>query len=187
MDGKEPNRLDHVLNKALQVFLQYGYRKTSVEDIAKAAGISRQGLYLHFKNKDEILGAAVRRSADDGLQTADAVLGDTNLGLEEKLLKCLNLWFGRHAGRLGVETSDLAPHCERILGDFVKRGDLSFQKRIERTVLDLGKSVNSLDKQATAIAEILCACGLHWKHVLPSTQEFQEKMRETIDFCCRDR
>lgn len=39
---------------ALEVFRLYGFRRSSMEDIAKAAGISRAALYLHFKNKQDL-------------------------------------------------------------------------------------------------------------------------------------
>jgi AcrR family transcriptional regulator len=54
VSANESARLAHVLETALTVFTRYGFRKTSIEDIAKAAGISRQGIYFHFRNKDEI-------------------------------------------------------------------------------------------------------------------------------------
>src|SRR6202041_189597 len=98
MDGKESSRQAHVLETALTVFLRHGFRKTSMEDIAKAAGISRQGIYLHFKNKDEIFSASIQKRLDDGLQAANSILDDGRLMLEDKLLKALDEWFGRHVG-----------------------------------------------------------------------------------------
>lgn len=44
-----------ILNAALSVFALYGYRRTSMEDIAKAAGISRAAIYQHFRNKEDLL------------------------------------------------------------------------------------------------------------------------------------
>lgn len=48
-----------ILNAALGVFARYGYRRSSMEDIAKAAGMSRAALYQHFRNKDDILSHGV--------------------------------------------------------------------------------------------------------------------------------
>ncbi len=44
----EPARRESILQAAVGVFLRYGYKKTSMDDLARAAGLSRQGLYLHF-------------------------------------------------------------------------------------------------------------------------------------------
>lgn len=43
-----------ILNAAKEMFLFYGYDKTSVEKIAKKAGVSKSNLYNYFKSKDEI-------------------------------------------------------------------------------------------------------------------------------------
>ena len=43
-----------ILQAALEVFVTYGFRKTSMDDIARAAGMSRPALYHVFKNKTEI-------------------------------------------------------------------------------------------------------------------------------------
>lgn len=44
-----------ILNAALSVFALYGYRRASMEDIARAAGMSRAAIYQHFRNKEDIL------------------------------------------------------------------------------------------------------------------------------------
>lgn len=48
-------RAASILGAAFGVFCQYGYRRTSMEDIARASGMSRAALYLHYKNKHDIL------------------------------------------------------------------------------------------------------------------------------------
>ncbi|EEE37188.1 transcriptional regulator, TetR family [Rhodobacteraceae bacterium KLH11] len=44
-----------ILNSAFQAFATYGFRKTSMDDIAKGAGMSRPAVYLHYKNKEAIV------------------------------------------------------------------------------------------------------------------------------------
>ena len=41
-------RQEAVLEAAVGVFARYGFRKTSMDEVARAAGVSRQGLYLQF-------------------------------------------------------------------------------------------------------------------------------------------
>ncbi|MFW6154214.1 MAG: TetR/AcrR family transcriptional regulator [Planctomycetota bacterium] len=52
---------DRILDVAAGLFLQYGYKRTTVEDIAAAAGIAKGSVYLHFKSKDDVFGAVSRR------------------------------------------------------------------------------------------------------------------------------
>jgi AcrR family transcriptional regulator len=46
---------DHLLDTALRLFAEHGYVGVRVEDIAKAAGISRATFYKHFSEREEIL------------------------------------------------------------------------------------------------------------------------------------
>ena len=128
-------RQAHVLETALAVFARHGFGKTSIEDIAKAAGISRQGIYLHFKNKDEIFSASIQKALDDGLHATNKILDDDRLTLEEKLLKALDEWFGRHVGLFHPEASDLVAQCERVLGDAVASSSALFKKKLEKVIL----------------------------------------------------
>jgi AcrR family transcriptional regulator len=54
MNSAPPDRQDHVLDAAFHVFATYGYRRVTMDDIARAAGLSRTALYLHFRNKEDI-------------------------------------------------------------------------------------------------------------------------------------
>jgi AcrR family transcriptional regulator len=187
MGEKESTRQAHVLEAALTVFARHGFSKTSIEDIAKAAGISRQGIYLHFKNKDEIFSASIQKTLDERLQATNKVLDDDRFTLEEKLLKALDEWFGRHVGLFHPEASDLGAQCERVLGDAVEKSRSSFQKKLEKVIVaSSAKKTKGTDKRAATIADMLCACGLTWEHSFSSRQEFLEKMRDAIHLCCRD-
>jgi AcrR family transcriptional regulator len=44
-----------ILNAALSVFALYGFKRASMEDVAKTAGMSRAAIYQHFRNKEDIL------------------------------------------------------------------------------------------------------------------------------------
>jgi AcrR family transcriptional regulator len=43
-----------IVKTALELFLQNGYEKTSMNDIAREVGISKPAIYHHFKNKDQL-------------------------------------------------------------------------------------------------------------------------------------
>lgn len=44
---------------AIDCFARYGYRGTSVDRIARAAGVTKGALYYHFRDKEALLAAAV--------------------------------------------------------------------------------------------------------------------------------
>lgn len=50
-----------ILDTAEQVFLRKGVSRTSLDDIAAAAGLTRGAIYWHFKNKMDLFDALVQR------------------------------------------------------------------------------------------------------------------------------
>ena len=59
-----------ILQSAINTITQYGYRRTSMDDIAKEAGISRPAIYLHFKNKQAVALAALDLVNEQAFTTA---------------------------------------------------------------------------------------------------------------------
>lgn len=53
------DRKERILKAAAQLFSQYGFRKTSIEDITRSAAISKGALYLEFGSKDELFNEVV--------------------------------------------------------------------------------------------------------------------------------
>ena len=66
-----------LLDAAQAAFLQFGFRRTTMGDIAQAAGISRPTLYARFANKDEVYAAVLRRFAGQMLDELRAAWSKT--------------------------------------------------------------------------------------------------------------
>lgn len=60
-DLRKINTRRMILQAGREVFAERGYDAPKVEDVARAAGISRAAFYLHFKSLDELLEAIFRR------------------------------------------------------------------------------------------------------------------------------
>ena len=54
---------EQIVEAAREVFAKYGYRKTTIEDIAKAVYRAKSSIYHYFGGKDEIFRAVVEREA----------------------------------------------------------------------------------------------------------------------------
>jgi len=54
-----------ILEAAMRVFSKYGYAKANMRVIAKAADISTGGLYLYFKNKEDLYLTLMKSKMDD--------------------------------------------------------------------------------------------------------------------------
>jgi AcrR family transcriptional regulator len=55
-------RIHQILDAALQAFVQEGYTGTRIDDIASRAGLSKGGIYTHFKSKEDIFEALLNRT-----------------------------------------------------------------------------------------------------------------------------
>lgn len=67
---------DDILMAAWQAFATYGFRKTSMDDIARGSGMSRPAVYLHFKGKEEIFRSLVS-------QYYETAIGDVTTALAQ--------------------------------------------------------------------------------------------------------
>lgn len=56
-----PSRRDELVDAAMKVFYRHGFHSTSVDRVLEESGVSRMTLYNHFKSKDELIVAALRR------------------------------------------------------------------------------------------------------------------------------
>src|SRR5262252_9709636 len=70
-----------ILEAAATLFLRNGYLGTSVDDIAALAHVSKQTVYTHFADKEQLFAALIRGNisrVDTFIESVTAVLGETN-------------------------------------------------------------------------------------------------------------
>ena len=83
MGGEDPVRIsrrDQILDAAREVFLRESYTGASMESVARQAGVSKQTIYNHFANKDELFRALVL----DVCARYTLALGDPRLVLDSE-------------------------------------------------------------------------------------------------------
>ena len=70
---------ERILTHSVRLFLEKGYHGTSVDDITKAAGLTKGALYWHFKSKENVLKRIIeeyeKRFLDGLIQTVNKVNG----------------------------------------------------------------------------------------------------------------
>jgi AcrR family transcriptional regulator len=54
-------RKNEILDAALEVFSELGLQEASVDDVVERSGLSKGTLYWHFKSKDRLIGALMKR------------------------------------------------------------------------------------------------------------------------------
>lgn len=63
-----------ILNGARELFIHFGFKKTTMEDIAKKIGKSKSSLYYYFKTKEEIFEAMALEDMEQQHQNAVTVM-----------------------------------------------------------------------------------------------------------------
>ena len=64
MNEKELQTRKVIIETARNLFRQYGYEKTSIDQIAKAAHKAKGSVYYHFKGKEEVFKSALEEELD---------------------------------------------------------------------------------------------------------------------------
>jgi len=74
---RRKERAERILDAAAELILRWGYKKTTMEDIARQAGVAKGTIYLHWKTRDELfLALLLREKVREGKRTAQAMAND---------------------------------------------------------------------------------------------------------------
>lgn len=74
VEAELPDRRRAILEAAFKTFVSYGFKRTTMADIADQAGMSRPALYLVFKNKNDIFRAGFEMFVEELLATMATIL-----------------------------------------------------------------------------------------------------------------
>ncbi|WP_414898217.1 TetR/AcrR family transcriptional regulator [Rhodovulum sp. YEN HP10] len=111
--GEDPAKRDQIMAGAMRAFLDKGFDATSVNDICRAAGVSKGTLYVYFADKQDLFVALVAKEREKMFGGVDAVL-QSDLPLAEKLTS-----FGRNLAR--IISSDHVVQWQRTIAGIVDR------------------------------------------------------------------
>jgi TetR/AcrR family transcriptional regulator, cholesterol catabolism regulator len=88
---KYDRRKQEVVNTAARLFAEQGYRNTSVDDLVRATGLQRGGLYHYIDSKQELLLLAHEELMEPLLEQAEEIAAD-EAPADEKLRALLRAW-----------------------------------------------------------------------------------------------
>ena len=81
---RDPNgKREAVLQTAVEMFIEKGYRQTSLDDVAQKLKITKPALYYYFHNKEEIYLECYRRGIAMTQQSLDRIHSHQGNGLEK--------------------------------------------------------------------------------------------------------
>ena len=152
-------RQERVLSVALEVFGRYGFRKTSMDEVARSADISRQGLYLYFASKEALFRAAVRQELDTALGEASRCLDEEGVALDQRVVATLDAWLGRYVGSLlASDISGLLQNPTVQIGDMVDAAVAAFDARLANAV---AAAAAETDRRRLGVTSEEIAAALH--------------------------
>ena len=158
--GPADDRRSGILAAAFEQFMRYGYSRVTMDDIARAASLSRPLLYREFRNKADIYAAIATNMLSRTAEAAADVLRGPG-GIDERLAGALR------AGILEPMTVIMqSPHGAEILdmkGELIAdiytgwRADMldALTRAIEAEAQTAGADLKSKGLSAAGLAETL--------------------------------
>src|SRR4029453_6495940 len=115
-----------ILDAAMLVFRRQGFRRSSIQQAADAAGLTRQALYHHFKSKEALFRAVIERLHEEALaaeiEAADAA-EKAGGSLADILVAPVSAKLGQLAASL-----DGSPHVEELFSEHLVQARDLYQK-----------------------------------------------------------
>jgi len=138
-DLKDPIR-DEILTGARELFERFGFKKTTMEDIARQIGKSKSALYYYYKTKEEIFEAVVLNEiATSQAKTAEVVKTEVSATKKFRVLFTYSLQEVKEkANKFSIFKSDMYEN-HFMFENIVKKRD-SYIEEMLKDILILGIS-----------------------------------------------
>ena len=133
IEPKKGRKFDQVLEGARTVFLSDGFEGASVDDIARAAGVSKATLYSYFPDKRflfmQVAKTECQRQADLAIETIDmdAPIRQVLHDIATEMVDFITSKFGKQIFRICVGESDRFPELGR---EFYESGPMLIRSKL---------------------------------------------------------
>lgn len=187
--SKPTPRQRTILDAALVCFGRYGFRRTSMEDLAREAQISRTALYQHFGNKEKLLRALSAHLYRQALESADLAANSEN-ALSDRLFQVLDAKLGFFYELLisSEHGREILDDSNRLCGDITAASEVEYAKILARMIRraqadgDLAPKASAMSPNAMADFFVQCGDGLMGKRLhKPSPAEYRQRLRQLVD------
>jgi len=83
------NTKDKIINVADKIFSKFGFRKTSMDEIARIARKAKGSLYYYFENKEELFKEVITKEINNLKRELTIIVDDPEMCAKKKLKKYL--------------------------------------------------------------------------------------------------
>jgi AcrR family transcriptional regulator len=124
MQAKAPAQ-DRILDAAMRVFRRHGFRRSSIEQAAEEAGLTRQALYHHFDSKEALFRAVIERLYENSLAAEIAAAK----AAEEQGRDLADILIAEIGARLQALFASLegSPHIEELFSEHLAQARNLYQ------------------------------------------------------------
>jgi len=152
-------RRDAILDAAEQLFAQFGYRRTAMDDVARRAGVAKGTLYLYFDGKVALFRAMQSRNAEAAMARC-AVVSAAGGSLQHQLLAMLEAVYGVFHVRYGASDhlSELSATRQSVGGDLAARLESDFAACLAGAIAQsVAVGVSDLGRSNLDVVQIVAA------------------------------
>jgi len=180
------SRRTALLKASIEVFARFGYRKASMDEVARAADVSRQGLYLQFANKKALFSAVVDYALAEQLAAAQTALAKGNRTLEERLTTACDEWSGRYVDVIGSNAADLIESSVAITGKTLSKYEALFEQALADAIANSGLAAfyASVGLSPMDVAQTLHMAARGLKDSCKSRKIFVSRMAVAVRLLC---
>ncbi|MGD6748902.1 TetR/AcrR family transcriptional regulator [Streptomyces sp. BH105] len=171
----DADRRSRVLDSAMATFARFGYRKTSMEEVARAAHISRPGLYFLFSSKEALFRAAATQTVERDLGAIEHLLADTDRPLPDRLVDAFDRWTGRYIGPLAGDITAVIEDNPHLLDEITESAPRRFEELITKAL-----SRGSTRESSTPVAQTLISTSIGLKQQARAQEFYTARMRTAI-------
>jgi AcrR family transcriptional regulator len=129
MQAKAPAQ-DRILDAAMRVFRRHGFRRSSIEQAAEEAGLTRQALYHHFDSKEALFRAVLERLYQQAL-AAEIAAGKQAEAAGRQLADILVAQIGARLKALFASLEG-SPHIEELFSEHLAQARDLYQSYATR-------------------------------------------------------
>lgn len=100
---------NNIINKSSALFITYGIRSITMDDICIQCGISKKTLYTFFENKDELVNKVIQEELED-FSNGLKVIRETGKNAIDEMMQLMNLVHKRTRRTQANLTNELAKY-----------------------------------------------------------------------------
>jgi AcrR family transcriptional regulator len=153
-----------------------------MDDLAAAAGISRQALYLHFSTKDALFRAAIAKIIEDDGHAYRAALARGDRDLAGRLLEAFEAFHGKSIGQVNDQyLGELMEAASTLLGNAPAEHERRFIADITALLAELSHAPEAGSSSTPGeLADTLYAISWGLKHRVATLAAYRSRMSTAL-------